>query len=72
MLSQRSSVIYRLQTRFHEEGTSDCLLGKNYLEPSLDCRHDGLVEQIHSCRQLAEQPTTYALVHCHQKVKLLK
>jgi len=27
---------------------------------------DGLVEQTHSCRELAEQPVTCALVHCHQ------
>jgi len=54
--------------RFHEDGTLDFLLGNNYWEPSLDCRQDGLVEQIHSCRELAEQPMTCALAHCHEKV----
>ena len=56
---------------FQEDGTSDFLLGNNYWQPSLDCRQDGLVEQIHSCRELAEQPMTCALVHCHEKVKLI-
>jgi len=56
---------------FHDGGTSDFLLGNNYWEPSLDCVRDGPVEQTHSCRQLAEQPMTCALVHCHEKVKLL-
>ena len=71
MPSQRSSVIHRLQVRFHEDGSSDFLLGNNYWEPSLDCRQDGLVEQTHSCRELAEQTMTCALVHCHEEVKLL-
>ena len=31
---QRSSVIHRLQTRPHEDGTSDFLLGNNHWEPS--------------------------------------
>ena len=57
--------------KFHEDGTSDFLLGNNHWEPSLDCRQDGSVEQIHSRGQLAEQPMTCALVHCHEKVKLL-
>jgi len=47
------------------------LLENNYWEPSLDCRQDGLVEQTHSCRELAEQPMTSALVHCHEKAKCL-
>jgi len=71
MPSQRSSVIRHLQTRFHEDGTSIFLLGNNYWELSLDCRQDGLVQQIHSCRELTEPPMTCALVHCHEKVKLL-
>jgi len=56
MLSQQSSVIHHLLIRFHEDGTSDFLLGNNYWEPSLDCMQDGSVEQTHSCRELAEQP----------------
>jgi len=55
---------------FHEDGTSNFLLVNNYWEPSLDYRQDGLVEQTHSCRELAEQPMTCASVHCHEKVKL--
>ena len=47
----------------------DFLLANNYWESSLDCLQDGLVEQTHSCRQLAEQPMTCALVHFHEKVK---
>jgi len=46
-------------------------IGNNYWEPSLDCRQDGLVEQIHSCRELNEQPVTCVLVLCQEKVKLL-
>jgi len=48
MPSQRSSVIHRLFTKFHEDCTSDFLLGNNYRELSLDCRQDGSVEQIQS------------------------
>jgi len=40
---------------FHEDGSSDFLLGNNYWEPSLDCRQDGSVEQIYSGRELAER-----------------
>jgi len=71
MLSQQSSVIHHLLIRFHEDGTSDFLLGNNYWEPSLDCMQDGSVEQTHSCRELPEQLMTCALVQCHEKVKLL-
>jgi len=53
------------------DGTSDFLLGNDHWEPSLDCMQDGLVEHIHSCRELAEQPMTCARVHFHEKVKLL-
>jgi len=67
--SQRSLVNHRLEIRFHEHSTSDFLLGNNYWEPSLDRRQDDLVEQIHSCIELAEQPMTCALVHCHEKVR---
>jgi len=56
MPQQRSSLIRHLLTRFHENGTSDFLLGNNYWEPSLDWRQDGSVEQIHSRGALAEQP----------------
>ena len=51
--------------------TSDFLLGNNLWEPSLDRRQDSSVEQIHSRGELAEQPMTCALVHCHEKVALL-
>ena len=71
MPSQRSSVIHRLQTRLHEDGTSDFLLGNDHWEPSLDCRQDGLAEQLHSHRELAEQRRTCALVHFHEKVKVI-
>ena len=46
------------------------LIRNDHWEPSLDCRQDGSVEQIHSRGELAEQPMTCALVHCHEKVKL--
>jgi len=56
---------------FHEDGTSDFLLGNDHWEPSVDCRQDSLVQQIHSRAELAEQRMTCALAHCREKVKLL-
>ena len=43
---------------FHEDGTSDFLLGNDHWEPSLESRQDGLVQQIHSRAELAEQRMT--------------
>ena len=45
-----------------------CVLINNHCEPSLDCMQDGLVQQIHICGGLAEQPMTCDL---DEKVKLL-
>jgi len=47
-------------------GTSDFLLGNDHSQPSLHCRQDGSVEQIHSCRELTEQPKTSAPVYCRE------
>jgi len=38
--------------------------------PNLVIRQDGSFEQILCRRELAKQPVTCALVHCHEKVKL--